>query len=400
MSKPKLCLAATSSMTFATLLEGQPRYLSRFYDVSMVCGADARFLDRVQQQERMRPHVVPFTRQITPQTDLKALGQLVAYFRRTRPDIVQTYTPKAGLIGMMAARLAGVPIRVHGVVGMPLMEASGSRAAILHVTERLTYANATHLTSNSTGLREWIWQHLTRRPITVPGHGSINGVDVERFDDDGSDEDKAHLRDDLGIGRDQLVFLFVGRVVRDKGIEELVTAFTRLSDDHPSARLLLVGDYEPELDPVSPEVDEAIRTHPMLVKTGFVSDVRRYMAISDAFVLPSYREGLPNSLIEAGAMGLPSIATDINGCNEVIVPGENGVLVPAKDPQALEHEMRRMLDDPAHRAALRAASRPSVVRRYSQDILWPELHRLYQRLLGEAGQAGRVGVGRERPPSQ
>lgn len=383
--RPRLCMVVTVPMSFATLLEGQPRYLSEFYDVSLVCGEDGGdFLDRVVAQEGIRPHTIPLTRQITPADDAKAFLALTRHLWRLRPDIVQTYTPKAGLVGMAAARAARVPTRVHGVVGMPLMEATGKRAAALQFSERATYANATHLTSNSTGLRAWMWEHLTSRPVTVVGNGSINGVDIERFDDTWSADDKVALRAELGIEPDDVVFLFVGRIVRDKGIDELVHAFTGLAGDHPNAKLLLVGDYEPELDPVSPQADDAIHNHPQLVKTGFVRDVRPFLALSDVFVLPSYREGLPNSLIEAGSMGLPSIATDINGCNEVIAEGDNGVLVPAKDAVALEREMRRMLEDPEHRDALRAASRPSIVARFSQrDAFWPELRRTYERFLDE-----------------
>lgn len=379
--KPRLCLVVTVPLTLASTLAGQPTALSERFDVSAVCGpGDPANLARFKAQDGMVPFEVPLTRQITPATDLKALAMLVRHLRKTRPDIVQTYTPKAGLIGMMAARIARVPIRVHGVVGMPLMEANGRRATILNATERITYANATHLTCNSYRLRDWMHEHLTQRPIEVVGEGSINGVDVDKFNDTDTDAEKATRRAELGIAPDDRVFLFVGRVVRDKGIEELVTAFTRIAAEHDDVKLILVGDYEPHLDPVSPVVDDAIRHHPGIVKTGFVSDVRPYMALSDVFVLPSYREGLPNSLIEAGSMGLPSIATDINGCNEVIVPGENGTLVPAKNMSALENAMREMLDDET-RVGLAERSRPSIVQRFSQSVFWPELLTVYEKLL-------------------
>lgn len=379
--KPRLCLIVTVPMSLATLLEGQPRALAEEFDVTVVCGPGSDdLLSRVHDQEGLVPHQVNLTRKITPGNDLRAIAELVAYLRRVKPDVVQTYTPKAGLVGMLAARIARVPVRVHGVVGMPLMEATGRKAQLLQLTEKLTYANATHLTCNSTKLRDWIWANLTSRPITVVGNGSINGVDVEKFSDTETKAAKKARRAELGIGARDRVFLFVGRIVRDKGIEELVTAFTRIAEDTPNAKLLLVGDYEPELDPVSPPVDDAIRNHPGIVKTGFVNDVRKFMAISDVFVLPSYREGLPNSLIEAGSMGLPSIATDINGCNEVIVPGENGVLVPAKNTDALEAAMRDLLETKT-RNALAKKSRPSIVARFSQDYFWPELLATYRRFM-------------------
>ena len=371
-------------MSFATLLEGQPRFLAEKFDVSLVCGPGPQ-IEEVEEAEGIKVHEIPLTRQITPKDDAVAVAKLSSLFRQLKPDIVQTYTPKAGLVGMAAAATARVPIRVHGIVGMPLMEAKGRRAAMLQISERTTYRMATHLTSNSFELRNWIHEHLTKRPITVIGNGSINGVDIDKFSQSQfSKTATTKLRRSLRIKPRETVFLFVGRVVRDKGVEELVTAFTKLAKDHPKARLLMVGDYEPELDPLSPEVDDAIRNHPGITEAGWVSDVRPYMALSHCFVLPSYREGLPNSLIEAGSMGLPSIATDINGCNEVIVPGDNGDLVPKKDAVALEAAMRRMIEDPSYRETLQRKSRESIASRFAQaEYFWPELMKVYEGFLAE-----------------
>jgi glycosyltransferase involved in cell wall biosynthesis len=384
MSKPKLCLVTTVPMSFATLLEGQPRFLADSFDVSLVCGPGPH-IEEVEEAEGMEVHQIPLTRQITPKDDAIAVAKLTSLLRRIKPDIVQTYTPKAGLVGMAAAATARVPIRVHGVVGMPLMEARGRRAAMLQISERTTYRMATHLTCNSFELRNWIHEHLTKRPITVIGNGSINGVDVDKFSQSQFTKTaNTNLRRSLGIKPSEMVFLFVGRVVRDKGVEELITAFTRLAKDHPKARLLMVGDYEPELDPLSPEVDNAIRNHPGITETGWVNDVRPYIALSHCFVIPSYREGLPNSLIEAGSMGLPSVATDINGCNEVVIPGANGDLVPKKDAAALEAAMRRMIEDPTYRETLQRKSRESIVSRFAQrEYFWPELLKVYQGFLAE-----------------
>lgn len=376
MSRPRLHLVTTVPLSLATLLHGQPRALAEHFDVHLVT-ADGPLVDRVLRQEGLPIRIVPMTRQITPRSDAAALAALTAFFGRERPDIVQTYTPKAGLIGMLAARAACVPHRIHGIVGMPLMEATGRRAAILTATERLTYACATDLTSNSTGLRTWVHDHLTRKPITVIGHGSINGVDTAAWRRRMSDAERDAHRATIDIDPDDVVFLFVGRIVRDKGVEELVEAFDAVHRVHPHAKLLMVGDFEPDLDPVNAATAHALDHHPGIRRTGFAHDVRPWASIADVFVLPSYREGLPNSLIEAGSMGLPSIATDINGCNEVIVPGENGVLVPVRDGGRLRDEMQRMIDDPLHFAKLRAASRPSIVRRFDQRWFHGELVKYY-----------------------
>lgn len=378
--KPKLHILATVPQSLGILLRGQPRFLSQRFDVTLVC-APGPEIEAIERAEGVPVATLPLTRRITPREDALALAKLTRHFRRHRPDIVQTYTPKAGWLGMMAARAARVPVRVHGVVGMPLMEARGLRAAALTATEKLTYACATHLTANSFGLRDWIHEHLSPRPFEVLGHGSINGIDVEHFHDRWTDDARAATRAEHGLGPEHLVFVFVGRLVRDKGLGELVRAFDAVHRDAPHTRLMLVGDPEPELDRLPADVVQALERHPGIVRTGFAADVRPLVAAADVFVLPSYREGLPNSLLEAGAMGLPAVTTDINGCNEVVRDGDNGRLVPAKDAAALQAALRELLD-PARRGALAARARPSVVERYDQRDFWRRIEGYYLSLLG------------------
>lgn len=369
-------------MTLATTLAGQPGYLAQQFDVHLFAGeGDTQFVARAERQEGMTITRAPLTRRISPVTDARALASLAADFRRIRPDIVQTYTPKAGLVGMAAARLAGVPLRVHGVVGMPLMEAHGKRALALHASERATIAGATHLTCNSRGLREWMWKNLTSRPITVVGDGSINGVDTERFAPPTLAE-RAEARRAVGVGDGEVLFAFVGRIVRDKGVEELLEAARRVAAEHAEVRFVLIGDEEAELDPISREARDVLSSGGVAWKTGFVDDVRPVLRAADAFVLPSYREGLPNSLIEAAAMGLPSVATDINGCNEVIREGVTGLLVPPKDAPALEAALRVLLKDATARKRMGAAARADAVARFDQrTVLWPALSEYYEHLL-------------------
>lgn len=379
--RPRLHIVASVPLTLATLLHRQPRALAEHFDVHLIT-SPGDLVPRVREQEGLPVTLFTMNRQITPREDALTVARLTAFFRRERPDIVQTYTPKAGLLGMIAARAARVPHRVHGIVGMPLMERTGTIARVLTATEKLTYACATDLTSNSTGLRSWVHAHLTQRPITVIGNGSINGVDTEAWQNTMSADERAAKRAEVDLAPDDFVFLFIGRVVRDKGVGELVRAFEAVYAKHPRARLLMVGDFEPELDPVDPDTERALNEHPGIRRTGFVHDVRPWASISDAFVLPSYREGLPNSLIEAGSMGLPSIATDINGCNEVIQPGKNGVLVPVRAVDPLRDAMLRMLEDPEHYEALKASSRPNVVARFDQAWFHQELIDYYRGVLG------------------
>ena len=176
-------------------------------------------------------------------------------------------------------------------------------------------------------------------------------------------------------------FCFVGRIVRDKGINELVSAFVRLHEKYPQVRLLLVGPFEKELDPVLPETEKAIQNHPAIRFMGFQPDVRPFLVASGTLVLPSYREGFPNVVLQAGAMGLPSIVTDINGCNEIIIPNENGVIIPSKDEEALYQAMENFLFYPEEIQRMAKKARPLIASRYDRKVLWEALLKAYKRLI-------------------
>jgi glycosyltransferase involved in cell wall biosynthesis len=322
------------------------------------------------------------TREITPLRDAHSLLLLYRFFHRARPDLVQTYSPKAGLLGMIAAWLARVPVRVHGIVGLPLMECSGPRLWLLRLIERLTYAAATQLTCNSLGLREWIYRNLSKRPIEVIGRGSINGVDTDALTPANKSE-RSQAREALGITDGECVFTFVGRLVCDKGVRELFQAFAVLHARHPSTKLLLVGDFD-EHDPLPASVRVAIAAHPGVIQYGWVDQVRAMYAVADVVVLPSYREGMPNVILEAGSMGLPVIATDINGSNEIVISGENGLLVPAKDGQQLAKAMEALIS-PALRRDMGTRGRQIIERDFRQNDFCDRLSAYYSTLLASEG---------------
>lgn len=376
--KPGLHLVTTVTHGVETYLAGQPRRLNERFDVTVVSSPGSG-LRRVQGQEGVDTVSVPMTRKITPVHDAVAMIQLYQLFRRTRPAIVQTYSPKAGLVGMIAARLAGVPVRVHGIIGLPLMEAAGVKALVLRATERLTYANATRLTCNSAGLRSWIYARLSKRHIDVIGRGSVNGVDTSVLAPATAAE-RTSARHALGIFDDGCVFVFVGRLVRDKGVGELVEAFLLVYATDRRSRLLLVGDYED--GSISSHARHLINTHPGVIKTGWQREVRPLYAAGDVLVLPSYREGMPNVVLEAGAMALPVVATDINGSNEVITDGQNGLLVPVKDAQSLAVAMSRVLN-PEVRRAMGLRSRAVIEADFDHQMFCSQLSDYYADLLSQ-----------------
>lgn len=251
----------------------------------------------------------------------------------------------------------------------------------MRLAEKFTYSNATILTTNSFGLKTYIQSTLTHRQVELIGNGSINGVDMNHYKPDFGD---LGIRKDLGIPWSNRVFIYVGRLVPDKGTTELIEAFLNFAITRHDIDLLLVGDEESELTPLPYKTILAIDSSPHIHKIGWQDDIRPFLAISDVFVLPSYREGLPNSLLEAGAMALPSIVTDINGCNEVIQNGVNGYLIPPKDVRSLSNSMSTILSGDVDLKAMGQAARKLVAEKYSQDYLWRELLSFYRNLGGKS----------------
>lgn len=368
----KMVIMSTVPFSLATLTKGQPKYLSSYFNVSLVT-SNGDLNKLIEEQEGIIVDKIDMTRKMTPFQDLKSLWKLYRYFILTKPDIVYTFTPKAGLLGMIAAFVARVRVRVHNVVGMPLMEATGKKKKLLEFVEKSTYFFSTNLFCNSHGLKEYMLNTLTKRDIKVIGEGSINGVDIDFFKDTFSLEDKDSLRKKISIEEDDFVLVFVGRIVKDKGVNELINAFILLQKKYSFLKLLMVGDFEEELSPINDESKYFMENNSAIISVGFQEDIRAYLSISDLFLLPSYREGLPNVLIEAGSFGIPLMATNINGCNEIIINGENGILVKKKSVQSLIDEISKLIDNKELYNNLKKNVRESIIHRYEQKFFLENL---------------------------
>lgn len=370
--KKKIIILVTVPIVLETWLKGQPNFLSQYYDVEIIT-SDAKNIQQIEEYEKVRIKTIDFNRKINILKDLKVLFQLWKYFIRTKPDIVYTLTPKAGLLGMIASCFAQVPIRFHNVVGLPHLEATGKRKVILELTERLTYLFATHLYCNSINLKNIMNTQLTNKPVNIIGNGSVNGVDENYFFDSSTQEEKEKLRQILAAAKNDFIITFIGRIVQDKGISELVEAFRQINLNNPNIKLLIIGDFEEELDPLSDITIETIKKSKNIVHIPFQHEIRNYLSISDLFVLPSYREGLPNVLIEAGSFGVPLIATNINGCNEIIQDGVNGLLCEKKDVKSLRDAIEKLMLNKELYRAFKNNVRNSIIKRYSQKYFWEEL---------------------------
>ena len=288
-------------------------------------------------------------------------------------------TPKAGLLCMLAAWIVRVPIRVHTFTGLVWPTSSGLSRRILMLTDWITCACATHIIPEGQGVLNDLQQYITKKPMRVLGYGNVRGVDMVKFSRRPEILEQANALRKTGI----FTFIFVGRIVGDKGINELVAAFCKLNEKYSATRLFLVGEYEADLDPVKTETLNAIHANPAIEAVGakFSDDLLAYYAASDCFVFPSYREGFPNTVMEAGAMGLPSIVTDVNGSREIIIDGQNGLIIPVKDVNALYDAMKCLLLDEEQTQRLVAKVRSFIEARFEQCFVTDCLCKFYDEIL-------------------
>lgn len=376
--KIKLFRISTVPTTMESLLNDQLRMVNEHYEVVAV-SSPGKEMQILREREGIRTIEVPMERRISPIKDFISLIRMIRVFIKERPYMVHSMTPKAGLISMLAGWLTWVPVRMHTFTGLVFPTATGWKQRLLIWTDRLTCACATHVNPEGEGVKRDLMAYgITKKPLQIIGNGSICGVDMAYFDRTESVMKQAVAYREEGC----FTFCFVGRIVRDKGINELVSAFVRLHEKYPLVRLLLVGPFEKKLDPVLPETEKAIQNHPAIRFMGFQSDVRPFLVASDTLVLPSYREGFPNVVLQAGAMGLSSIVTDINGSNEIIIPNENGVIIPSKDEEALYRAMENFLLHPEEVERMAKKARPLIASRYDRKVLWEALIKTYQTLFG------------------
>ena len=283
---------------------------------------------------------------------------------------------------MTASFFAGVPIRMHTVAGLPLMESKFIKKKILIFIEKLTYLFASNVYSNSKNLMEYILskKFCEEKKIKTLGNGSSNGIDTKYFHDNFSFKMKSLLKNSLKILKNDFVFCYVGRVVKDKGINELISAFNELNFKYKNCKLLIVGMIESDIDPLSKSSIKLINENRNIILTGFKNDVRPYLSIASCFVFPSYREGFPNVLLQACAMNLPCIASNINGCNEIIQDNINGFLIPPKNIDALIKSMQKIMDKKLI-SKLSKNCRFSIKEKYDQKYFWKKLLIEYNNLV-------------------
>ena len=415
----KIIRACTASQSVG-FVAGMLPDLTKKYEVVLLSSPGPE-MDEAREKYGVRTIEVPMERHISLMRDMVSLWRIIKVFWKERPDMVHSMTPKAGLLCMVAGWLTRVPVRVHTFTGLVFPTATGLQRRILMATDALTCFCATHVIPEGEGVKNDLLNNgITKKPLKVLGYGNVMGIDMKRFDpkrfndnvnvnendnvNDNDNENDKRVHVNVNVKK-EFTFLFVGRIVRDKGMNELMAAFDKLSKKYPQARLVLVGPYEDSLDPVSDETRRIIKDNPAIEAVGTKrgDDLLAYYAAADCFVFPSYREGFPNTVIEAGAMGLPCIVTDINGSREIIVNGngnvngnetlryenvsgsvvvkDNGLIIPSKDVEALYEAMEMMMTDEDMRQRMASRARQMIADRFEQGFVRRCLYDFYDEII-------------------
>lgn len=382
---PKLIRITTVPMALHVLLKGQMRYMrEQGFEVIMV-SADGSEREAVIRDEGCPHVIVPMTRQITPLKDLVALYRLFRLFRKEKPDIIHSHTPKAGLLVMLAGRMAGVKIRVHTVAGLRFMTATGFTRKLLVAMEKLTAKFATHIWPNSFSLLQYITDNklVPQKKLEVIGKGSSNGINLKRYSPGALQQEKlVKIKEKIKYDKSLTYLLCVGRIVKDKGIDELVKAFIPVYNKNSQVRLLLVGEYEDNLDPVSDEARKILKEHPGIIMAGWSEDVEYYMSVSSLLLHPSYREGFPNVVLQAGAMGCPVICSAIPGNIDIVEHKKTGLLFTVKKERELLEQLQYGLSNPELLAGYALHLKEKIEKYFDQAVVHQLLYHRYIQLLG------------------
>ncbi len=382
----RFCIVATVPTTIKAFFGKQLAFLKENdFDITVITSPSGNQLDfGGKLPEGIKLYPVKMSRTIKLLEDLKAFFEILKIVKQNKFDIVQYVTPKAALLGSIASWRAKVPVRLYLMWGLYYVTRKGFKKLLFKTMEKLVCRLSTAIAPDSKGNVKFAVEEglCTAEKIGVVGHGSANGVDTERFDPDELSGDGERIRAELGIPEKAIVFGCIAAIVKDKGVNELIEAFGEVSKNNPDAYLLYIGQAT-EKDPVDKSTLEVMESHRKIIHLGWQTEPEKYLAAMDIFVLPTYREGFGVVNIEASAMRLPVISTDVPGPQESIVNGRTGVLVPARQVKPLVQAMLTLLDRPLCRKRLGEAGRIRMQEFYEQKRLWPQIveHRL--RLLSE-----------------
>lgn len=379
MKKLKIIRAVTSDISLEFIEPMLPELIKK-YDLQLLSSPGEK-MNQMCEKYGLIGHRIYMFRRISIFKDIISLFRIIKVFYREKPYMVHSMTPKAGLLCMIAAWLVGVPKRVHTFTGLVWPTSKGLKRRILIFTDRLTCFCATHIIPEGKGVMKDLQMYITKKEMRVLGYGNVKGIDMTRFS-----RRPEILKKSMELRNDKcFTFLFVGRIVSEKGVNELVLAFDMLNRKYSNTYLYIVGRIESYLDPLNSRTLEIINNNSSIELVGpkCGDELLIYYLASDCFVLPSYREGVPNTVLEAGAMGLPCIVTDVNGSREIIENGVNGVIIPSKDSNALYIAMEQMLLDKVKIKTYVSNARRMIESRYEQSFVCKCLYDFYDEIISK-----------------
>lgn len=371
-------------MSLKFLLPGQMKFMQTHgFEVLMISADGDEIADVIANEDC--PHiVVPMTRKITPIKDLACLWELIKIFKKERPDIVHTHTPKAGLLGMLAAKLSGVKVRIHTVAGLPLMVEKGFKFQLLKFIEKLTYAAANQVWPNSFSLLQYIQtQKLTsNKKLKVINKGSSNGINLNRFSVANFKEETLNVvKKSIDYTEANTYLLCISRLVKDKGIIELVQTFQQIQLTEKNIKLVLVGKFETDLDPLPTNILDEIKNNKNIIHIDWSNHVEYYISLATLFIFPSHREGFPNVLLQAGAIGTPIICSTIAGNVDLVEDKITGLRFIVEDTTEMKNQILFALNNPEQMKEMAATLKNNIFNFYDREIMWQAILQEYKTLM-------------------
>lgn len=359
--------------------KGQIEILKNSFDIELV-SSSGRQLEEMCVMHSVKGHSIRMKREISIVSDFISLFNLMILFWKTKPYIVHGNTPKASLLSMIAAKIIRVPVRIYYIHGLRYQGESDFKRKILMLMEKITCWMSTDIIAVSRGIKNTLkLDKITCKSVNVIWNGSVNGIDLEYFNP--NNNFIGSVSSIYNIDKDDFVFGFIGRLVSDKGINELVNSFDKINKIYKNSKLILVGKFEENLDPLNHNTLLLIESNSNIINAGFQKDIRPFLKTMNVFVFPSYREGFGISVMEAGAMGVPSIVSDITGCNEIIEHNKNGFLVNVKDESLLYEYMEYCLMNRDKVEEMASFSRNFFQQNYEQKYLWNSALKHYESII-------------------
>lgn len=376
--KIKVVHAVTVSKSLI-FLRGQINYLGdQGYHTLVIC-SPGKEVDEFKRREKTHVKIIKMKRDISLFSDFISLINLIVFFMKYRPHIVNAGTPKAGLLVTLAAWLTRVPIRVYTIHGLRLETTQGLKRKILMFTEKIACYCSTKIIAVSPSLRNRVIQLgiSTEDKICILGSGSGNGINFSDIDTNFEIKEERISEEDIVLG-------YVGRITKDKGVEDLLECFLNLTNNYKNIKLLILGDFEKE-DAISNKSRTIIETHPNIIYKGFQNNPYPYYKLMDIFVFPTYREGFGNVSIEAAFMGLPVITTNATGAIDTVIDGKTGLIYEVGNVKQLEEKIEFLIRNPEIRKKMGIEGKKRVIKEFSSERIWNELDHLYKTLLKEKG---------------